>query len=382
VRRNYGFFDAEAKSLITNGVAMTATVKPVWRYMSAEGHLPVLFSRHPRNSLAVGVGTGITLNALVSHPEIESIVAVELSEGVVQGLGQFRHENGGSYLDPRVRLVRDDGRHWLELNDTRFDVITLEPPPPIVAGSVHLYSLDFYRLCNRRLTEGGVVAQWLPLHAQSLASARMTARTFLEAYPHAMLWLPSVRDAVLIGSLQPLELNYARAQRAYSTPETRANLVNAYLESPEALLATFLLDRDGIEEWAGDAPVITDEHPWMEFFLHQGGNMNDTDIAPLLALEQGALDWLTNIDGVTRQRVEQENVALRLYAKSTVLKHPPSGLAAAQASRATEFFLYPHGCTTVQMEDLRSRDHGLTPEAVAGRLRSCDALRRSAAGKP
>ena len=264
------------------------------------------------------------------------------------------------------------------MNDTRFDVITLEPPPPIVAGSVHLYSLDFYRLCNRRLTEGGVVAQWLPLHAQSLASARMTARTFLEAYPYAMLWLPSVRDAVLIGSLQPLELSRARVQRAYSTPETRTNLVDAYLESPEALLATFLLDRSGIAQWASDAPLITDEHPWMEFFLHQGGNMRDTDIAPLLALEQGGLDWLTDGDAVARQRIQQENAALRLYVESTVRKHPPSGLAAARASRATEFFLYPHGCTAVQTEDLRSGNHGLTPEAVAGRLRSCDALRRSA----
>lgn len=381
VRRDYGFFDAEAKSLIINGIAMTATVKPVWRYMSAEGHLPVLFSRRPRSALAVGVGTGITLAALVSHPEIESIVAVELSEGVIAGLGQFRHENSGSYLDPRVRLVRDDGRHWLELNDTRFDVITLEPPPPIVAGSVHLYSLDFYRLCNRRLAEGGVVAQWLPLHAQSLASARMTARTFLEAYPHAMLWLPSVRDAVLIGSLRPLELSHARVQRTYSTPETRANLVGAYLESPEALLATFLLDRSGIARWAGDAPLITDEHPWMEFFLHQGGNMHDTDIAPLLALEQGDLGWLTDVDAVARQRIEQENAALRLYVESTVRKHPASGLAAARASRATEFFLYPRGCTAVQMENLRSGDYGLTPAAVAGRLRSCDALRRSAFGK-
>ena len=382
VRRKYGFFDPEAKSLITNGIAMAATVKPVWRYMIAEGHLPVLFNRRARNALAVGVGTGITLNALVSHPELESIVAVELSEGVVEGLEQFEHENGGSYLDPRVRLVRDDGRHWLELNETRFDAITLEPPPPIVAGSVHLYSLDFYRLCNRRLAEGGVVAQWLPLHAQSLASARMTARTFLEAYPHTMLWLPSVRDAVLIGSLQPLELSLARVRQTYSTPQTRSNLVEAYLESPEALLATFLLDRDGIAEWVGDAPVITDEHPWMEFFLHQGGNMDDTDSAPLLALEQGDLEWLTDADPVARQRIEQENAALRLYVESTVRGHPPSGLAAAQTSRATEFFLYPHGCTGLQIDALRSGDHGLAPEAAAGRLRNCDALRRAAFGVP
>jgi spermidine synthase len=375
VRRNYGFFDAQAKSLITNGIAMTATVKPVWRYMSAEGHLPVLFNDRARNALAVGVGTGITLNALVSHPELESIVAVELSEAVIEGLEHFAHENGGSYSDPRVRLVRDDGRHWLELNDTRFDVITLEPPPPIVAGSVHLYSLDFYRLCNRRLADKGVVAQWLPLHAQSEASARMTARTFLEAYPHAMLWLPSVRDAVLIGSAEPLELSGARVLDAFSTPETRTNLVDAYLETPEALLATFLLDRDGIAQWVRDAPLITDEHPWMEFFLHQGGNMDDDDIAPLLDIEQGNFGWLRDVDAGVLRLIEAENAALRLYAESTVRGKSQPGISAARRSRATEFFLYPHGCTTLQIEALRSGAHGLTPQEAAGRLRNCETLR-------
>src|SRR4029078_3421871 len=93
-------------------------------------------------------------------------------------------------------------------------VITVEPPPPIVAGSVHLYSLDFYEICKRHLAPGGVVAQWLPLHAQSLASARMTARTFLEAFPHAQLWLPSIRDAVLVGSMEPLRLDAPRCAPA------------------------------------------------------------------------------------------------------------------------------------------------------------------------
>jgi hypothetical protein len=36
VRKDYGFFDPDAKSLITNGVAMSATVKPVWRYMAKD----------------------------------------------------------------------------------------------------------------------------------------------------------------------------------------------------------------------------------------------------------------------------------------------------------------------------------------------------------
>jgi spermidine synthase len=356
VRRDYGFRDRGAKSLITNGVLMSATVKPVWRYMALEGHLPVLLAAGRERALAVGVGTGITLGAVVSHPEIERIDAVELSEGVIRALEHFRDENGGAHGDPRVRLVREDGRHWLELNPESYDVITLEPPPPIVAGSVHLYSLDFYELCLRRLKAGGVVAQWLPLHAQSLASARMTARTFLDAFPWVTLWLPSARDAVLVGSREPPRLSLERLRGTFAEPRTRENFERAWLETPEALLGTFLLDRSGVERWAAGAPTITDERPWMEFFRHQGGNMSDGDIATLLDVPPGDLDW---IDGLaeapqTAARVRDERRALRAYVQSHVTGDDRLGLAAAALSRETEFFLSRYGCAREQVEALRA----------------------------
>jgi spermidine synthase len=356
VRKTYGFHDPEAKSLITNGVAMAATVKPVWRYMAAEGHLPVLFVERPRSAMHVGVGTGITLGAVASHPRVRRITAAELSDGVIRGLDLFERENGSAHRDPRVDLVQEDGRHHLELTDARFDVITLEPPPPIVAGSVHLYSLDFYRLCSRRLEPGGVVAQWLPLHAQSLASARMSARTFLAAFPHVQLWLPSIRDAVLIGSAEPLEMRLDRVLEAFSEPATRANLERAFLETPQALLATFLWNRRGVERWSEGAPVITDEHPLMEFFRHQGGNMDDRDIATLLAVPQADWSWLRELEGRPRflESLQRENRALRLYVESTVSGRQQGGLEAARLSRATEFYLYRLGCAREQLERLEA----------------------------
>jgi spermidine synthase len=377
VRKQYGFHDPEAKSLITNGVAMAATVKPVWRYMAAEGHLPVLFAAHPRSALHVGVGTGITLGAVASHPRVESITAAELSDGVIRGLELFEQENGAAYRDLRVRLVQEDGRHHLELTDARFDVITLEPPPPIVAGSVHLYSLDFYRLCRRRLQPGGIVAQWLPLHAQSLASARMIARTFLDAYPHVQLWLPSVRDAVLIGSAEPLEMRLDRVMEAFANPTTRANLEPAYLETPQALLATFLWNRRGVERWSDGAPIITDERPLMEFFRHQGGNMSDRDIATLLAVPQADWSWLRGLEEHPRflENLHRENRALRLYVESTVSGRQQGGFEAARLSRATEFFLYRLGCAAEQLERLEAGS-GRRPDP-ARHLQQCRMLSSS-----
>ncbi len=350
VRRNYAY-DPDAKSLLTNGVAMTATVKPVWRYMAAEGHLPVLLARTPRRALAVGVGTGITLGAVASHDALTSIVAVELSEGVLDALPLFEDENDRAFADPRVRLIREDGRHWLETTRETFDVITVEPPPPIVAGAAHLYSREFYAACLAHLEPGGAVAQWLPLHAQSLASARMTARTFLDAFPHVQLWLPSVRDAVLVGSVEPLRLEAPRLDAAWSSPRTRRNLTRAFLETPAALLGTLLLDRSGIERWVAGAPAITDDRPRMEFFRTQGSNMADRDIRTLL--EPAPADWAFVRPLADRPdlaaAIARENAALRSYVRAAAEGATRLHVEAARASQGTEFFLYAFGCTTEQL---------------------------------
>jgi len=373
VRKDYGFHDPEAKSLITNGVAMSATVKPVWRYMALEGHLPVLFSRGKEHALALGVGTGITLGAIASHPAVSAIDAIELSRGVALGLEYFELENGRAFDDPRVTLRIEDGRHYLEMSETRYDIVTIEPPPPIVAGSVHLYSLDFYRLCARRLNAGGVVAQWLPLHSQSLLSARMTARTFLDAFPHVMLWLGSTREAVMIGSTEPLRLSIEELRSAYAEPRTRANLERAYLETPEAFLATYLLDREGLERWAGDAPRITDEHPRMEFFRNQGGNMKEPDRAGLIELPQAGWDWLSGADPETIRSIERENRALRHYLHATVHGDERRGLEAAVLARGTEFFLYRLGCASEQIANLERE--GGNPETARAHAARCNRLR-------
>ncbi len=374
VKKDYGFFDPEAKSLITNGVAMSATVKPVWRYMAMEGHLPVLLAGHPSRALVICLGTGITLGAIVSHPELKTIDAVELSEGVLEGLPQFSLENRRAFEDPRVRLVREDGRHFLEMSREPYDVITLEPPPPIVAGSVHLYTLDFYRLCRERLRPGGVLAQWLPLHAQSLASARMEARTFLAAFPYAQLWLPSIRDAVLIGSDSPLRLDLARLRGAYAQATTAANLREAVVETPEAFLATFLLDRAGTSTWAGDAPVITDERPLMEFFRGRGPTMRDREIGTLASLPQGAWEFVSGLDedrGL-RARLDVESRAHRLYLRSEIDEDGAAGLEAARLSAGTEFFRYRLGCAARQ-RDFIDRQLGEFPE-WRQQIARCDAL--------
>ncbi len=143
--------------------------------------------------------------------------------------------------------------------------ITLELPPPSAAGVVNLYSRDFYQLAARRLQENGVVAQWLPLPMQNDEDSRSLVRSFIDVFPYASLWTTEFHEMLLVGSLQPLQLDVPRIRQRFEQPEIAAALSAVGIDSAQALLATWITDREGLVRYAGDASPVTDDQPRIEY---------------------------------------------------------------------------------------------------------------------
>jgi hypothetical protein len=60
----------------------------------------------------------------------------------------------------------DDARRYLERVDDDFDVMIIDPSPPVkAAASSLLYSPEFYEIARRRLRPGGILHQWLPVRS-------------------------------------------------------------------------------------------------------------------------------------------------------------------------------------------------------------------------
>ena len=97
-----------------------------------------------------------------------------------------------------------DGRRELLRNPKRYDLITLEPPPPSAAGVVNLYSSNFYRLGGARLQPGGLFAQWLPLPTHNDEDSRSLVRSFLDTFPHASLWTTEFHEMLLLVRSGPM----------------------------------------------------------------------------------------------------------------------------------------------------------------------------------
>ena len=255
---------ATFRRLFIQGVSNSGDAMPSLRYMRLQALLPlVIHAGEPRSALVVGLGTGITAGALLAYGPLTRCVVAELLPAVARAAPLF-HGNYGVTENPAVTLRLGDGRQELLRSTERYDVITLEPPPPSAAGAVNLYSRDFYALARRRLNPNGLLAQWWPLATQNDEDSRSLVRSFLDAFPHATLWTTELHEMLLIGSLEPIELDAARISERFGQPGVSAALREVGVASPAALMATYVTDHAGLARYAQDAPATTDDRPRIE----------------------------------------------------------------------------------------------------------------------
>jgi len=257
-------FSSSFRRLYIQGVSNSGDAMMSLRYMRLQALLPLLIQeREPRTALVIGLGTGITCGTLLSYPTLERRVCVELLPAVVRAASRFQG-NFGVTTDPRITLRITDGRHELLRSDARYDLITLEPPPPVASGVVNLYSRDFYELCRDRLAPGGMVAQWWPLATQNDEDSRSLVRSLLDVFPYVTLWTTELHEMLIVGSMEPVPLDADRIRRRFEQPTVADALRAGGISSPAALLATYVTDRAGLEGYVAGAPAVTDDRPLIE----------------------------------------------------------------------------------------------------------------------
>jgi len=177
----------QEKHLLVNGIGIT-TLTPITKMMA---HLPLAFlPRAPRSAAAICFGMGTTHRSMLSWG-IHS-TAVELSPSVPR-LFSFFHADGDRLLaSPLSRVAIDDGRFFLERTSESYDVIAIDPPPPVeAAASSLLYSREFYAAAKPRLRPGGILAQWLP-DAEATVQASV-AKALKESFAYVRVF-KSIKD--------------------------------------------------------------------------------------------------------------------------------------------------------------------------------------------
>jgi len=261
--QEYWMGEPYSKRLLTNSYTMSGIDLPPLRYMKYFVYWPLAFHPQVNKALLISYGVGSTAKAMTDSKEIEQIDVVDISREILEASSVVYPEPAESPLnDPRVTVYVEDGRFYLLTTNQRYDLITSEPPPPVVSGVVNLYTLEYFQLLHDRLNEGGYATYWLPLGNLSIGDAKSIVHSFCAVFDDCSLWRGAQLEMVMIGSRNARGLLDQRSfERQWRDPKVARELEVLGFETPELLLATFVGDSFFLTDWAKDRPPLVDNFP-------------------------------------------------------------------------------------------------------------------------
>jgi spermidine synthase/thioredoxin-like negative regulator of GroEL len=221
-----------------------------------------------KSSLCVGLGSGITLGTLALYDEIEDLSCVEIVPSVIGGARYFYEQNRNVLTDPRVNMSVGDGVQYLLTTRKRFDIISSDSKlNPEYSGNAPLLSTDYYELCRDRLSEAGVMVQWLAAHTPN-SEMEVIARSFIQVFPYAALYWFDPYSILMAGSKSPLVFDMDAA-RAFAAREGKLSedLKGLLLSDPYISDTLFIADRDRLAASIREGPTNSWLRPRLEFSI-------------------------------------------------------------------------------------------------------------------
>ena len=260
------------------------------------GHLSMLHSRGRDRAVGIAFGTGQSFAATLVHG-LAHLDCVDLNREVVEaGRVWFAEANEGLLERPEVQVHIQDGRSFLARADERWDAVLMEPLQPWSAGAVNLYTKEFYELAAARMAPGASLTQWMPISDIPPWLTRSVVATMGEVFPYTYAYLDGL-DLWIVGAMERPSLE---TWRTLTHGEVADDLAREGVEEPESLVALMLVGPDDLEAYVGDAPVLSDDTPFLEFVAPRTMRAAH-DEANIAALTQACSQPLSGFDDVGDQ---------------------------------------------------------------------------------
>lgn len=227
-------------------------------------HLPLLLHHDPKNVFIVGLGSGMTAGAALTHA-IDRADVIEISPEVVEASDFFKAENRNALADPRVNLIVGDGRSHLALSATQYDAIISEPSNPWIAGVSSLFTREFFQSARARLAPGGVMCQWANAYNISEADLKSIIATFISVFPEGTVWLVGGDDVLMLATLDPLKDAIARVPERMKRPDVAADLASLGVIDPFSLSSLYVAGPEALRRFSSGSKAFTDDRLTLEF---------------------------------------------------------------------------------------------------------------------
>ena len=133
----------------------------------------------PKKVLMIGLATGAWAQVVANLPHVEKLTVVEINPGYLRLIAKYP-EVKSLLANPKVEIVVDDGRRWLNRHpNEKFDALVMNTTWNWRGHSTNLLSVEFFELVRAHLLPGGL----LYFNTTSSEDVKKTAATF---WPHAL----------------------------------------------------------------------------------------------------------------------------------------------------------------------------------------------------
>ncbi len=256
-------YDEDYLALNINGHNSAYTTRKDRRVNGLLGYLPYLLVESPENALVIGYGMGVTAHSLM-QPGMKTVDIAEISPGVIKASPSFAPWNKNVLKDPRTHVHIEDGRSFLLMSRKKYDIITTNAIHPRLSNNI--YTKDFYGICRDKLTDDGIVCQWIPQNWLNTREFKSLIRAFVEVFPQSQMWYINEYSTLLVGKKHPFKINYTLVESRYDQNDLlRDELSDVGLSNPASLLAQYFYSPEDLRDFIKNAPVDEDNYPLVEF---------------------------------------------------------------------------------------------------------------------
>ncbi|MDP6989189.1 MAG: fused MFS/spermidine synthase [Planctomycetota bacterium] len=308
-------------SLRVNGKVDASTFDTDQATQLGSAYLARFLRPHARDVFVIGFGSGATAGASLLFPRTR-VTCAELERKVYEASPHFAVMNHAPRRSPDFTILFEDGRAHLQGTQETYDMIITEPSNPWMAGISNLFTLEFYELARERLTDDGLLAQWIQTYAITPEEYGMLLRTVREVFGEVALFRLTPGDTLVVASrteLLPSRTDVRVAQDMVDgLPAVTADLRRVLGDTDVAslLLRYLLLGEPQMHGLFAGQPVQTDDDLHLEFraplSLYQPRTRRGGELDHLL-LAAVHENWTRGIVERLRCGPRQVNALIRLY---------------------------------------------------------------------
>jgi spermidine synthase len=248
-------YDNGFKDVAVNNYAVS-TIDPTHTFGSLTMEIPVsLYGRVPEDILVLCVGSGGSWVSTLKY-QSASVTAIDINPAVFRCMPLIHSEDVLKELRmPRMRPVVTDARNFLLLDEKQYDIINIDPAPPITQpGMVNLHTSEFYALAKRRLKPGGILYQRLSTNVESEILYKALIRSIADVFKDVTIWRFLQGGVDIIASDKPLNLLHNDRQLISQRVFERAHLY-------------FECGKKEVDAYTAQMPPVTDNRPFLEYHL-------------------------------------------------------------------------------------------------------------------